>query len=59
MFVVPFLVSLLFGLLMLVWQGFPLGEPEIFPRVFGLILASAPLYRGVLRDRDSDFDLFR
>ena len=39
-FVVPFLVSLLFGLLMLVWQGFPLGEPEIFPRVFGLILAS-------------------
>ena len=39
-FVVPFLVSLLFGLLMLVWQGFPLGEPEIFPRVFGLILVS-------------------
>ncbi|MDE0682923.1 MAG: ABC transporter permease subunit, partial [Candidatus Poribacteria bacterium] len=32
-FVVPFLVSLLFGLLILVWQGFPLGEPEIFPRV--------------------------
>ena len=39
-FVVPFLVSLLFGLLVLVWQGFPLGEPEIFPRVFSLILAS-------------------
>jgi ABC-type transport system involved in multi-copper enzyme maturation permease subunit len=39
-FVVPFLVSFLFGLLVLVWQGFPLGEPEIFPRVFGLTLVS-------------------
>ena len=39
-FVVPFLVSFLFGLLVLVWQGFPLGEPEIFPRVFSLTLAS-------------------
>ena len=39
-FVVPFLVSLLFGLLVLVWQGFPLGESEIFPRVLSLILVS-------------------
>ena len=39
-FVIPFLVSLLFGLLVLVWQGFPLGEPEIFPRVLSLILVS-------------------
>ena len=39
-FVVPFLVSLLFGLLVLVWQGFPLGEPEIFPRVLSLITIS-------------------
>ena len=39
-FVVPFLASFLFGLLVLVWQGFPLGEPEIFPRVLGLTLAS-------------------
>ncbi len=45
-FVVPFLVSLLFGLLMLVWQGFPLGEPEIFPRVLGLSVISL-LYIGV------------
>ena len=45
-FVVPFLVSLLFGLLMLVWQGFPLGEPEIFPRVLSLIAVSL-LYIGV------------
>ena len=45
-FVVPFLVSLLFGLLMLVWQGFPLGEPEIFPRVLSLIVVSL-LYIGV------------
>ena len=39
-FVVPFLVSLLFGLLVLVWQGFPLGEPDIFPRVLSLIVVS-------------------
>ena len=40
-FVVPFLVSFLFGLLLLVAQGFPLGEPDIFPRVLSLILASS------------------
>ena len=40
MFVVPFLVSFLFGLLVLVWQGFPLGEPDIFPRVLSLTLIS-------------------
>ena len=45
-FVVPFLVSLLFGLLILVWQGFPLGEPEIFSRVLSLSLISL-LYIGV------------
>ena len=45
-FIVPFLVSLLFGLLMLVWQGFPLGEPEIFPRVLSVTLISL-LYIGV------------
>ncbi len=39
-FVVPFLVSQLFGLLVIVWQGFPLGEPEIFPRVFSLTFVS-------------------
>ena len=39
-FVIPFLVSLLFGLLILVWQGFPLGEPDIFPRVLGLTAVS-------------------
>ena len=45
-FVVPFLVSFLFGLLLLVWQGFPLGESDIFPRVLSLTLASL-LYIGV------------
>ena len=45
-FVVPFLMSFLFGLLVLVWQGFPLGEPEIFPRVLSITLASL-LYIGV------------
>ena len=39
-FVVPFLVSFLFGLLVLVWQGFPLGEPEILSRVLSLTLVS-------------------
>ena len=45
-FVVPFLVAFLFGLLVIVWQGFPLGEPEVFPRVMTLMLA-ALLYIGV------------
>lgn len=39
-FVIPFLMSLLFGLLLLVAQGFPLGESEVFPRVLSLILVS-------------------
>ena len=39
-FVIPFLVSFLFGLIMLVWQGFPLGEPEVFPRVLSLTLVA-------------------
>ena len=45
-FVVPFLVAFLFGLLVIVWQGFPLGELEVFPRVMSLMLA-ALLYIGV------------
>ena len=45
-FVVPFLVSFLFGLLLLVWQGFPLGESDIFPRVLSLMAISL-LYIGV------------
>ena len=45
-FVVPFLVAFLFGLLLLVWEGFPLGEPEIFTRVLTLTAASL-LYIGV------------
>ena len=45
-FVVPFLVSFLFGLLLLVWQGFPLGELDIFPRVLSLTAISL-LYIGV------------
>ena len=45
-FVVPFLVAFLFGLLVIVWQGFPRGEPEVFPRVMSLMLA-ALLYIGV------------
>lgn len=45
-FAAPFLVSFLFGLLLLVWQGFPLGEPDIFPRVLCFLLVSL-LYIGV------------
>ncbi len=45
-FVVPFLVSFLLGLLMLVSQGFPLGESDIFLRILSLTLTSL-LYIGV------------
>ena len=45
-FIVPFLISLVVGLLVLVWQGFPLSEPDIFPRVLCLVLVSL-LYIGV------------
>ena len=39
-FIVPFLVSFIIGLLVLVSQGFPLGEPDIYPRVLCLIFVS-------------------
>ena len=39
-FVVPFLVSFLLGLLLLVWQGFPLGELKVAGPVLGLTLIS-------------------
>ena len=45
-FVVPFLVSFLLGLLLLVSQGFPLGESGIFLRALSLTLLSL-LYIGV------------
>ena len=45
-FVVPFLVSFLLGLILLVSQGFALGEPNISLRVLSLTLASL-LYIGV------------
>ena len=39
-FVIPFLVSFLLGLLLIVWQGFPLGELKVALPVFGLTLVS-------------------
>ena len=39
-FVVPFLVSFLLGLLLLVWQGFPLGELKVALPVLGLTVIS-------------------
>ena len=39
-FVIPFLVSFLFGLLLIVWQGFPLGELEVALPVLSLTLIS-------------------
>ena len=45
-FVVPFLVAFLLGLLLLVAQGFPLGASDIFGRVLSLTLVSL-LYIGV------------
>ena len=45
-FIVPFLISLIIGLFVLVWQGFPLAEPDVFPRLLGLTFISL-LYIGV------------
>ena len=45
-FIVPFLVSFLLGLLLLVSQGFPLGETDISLRVLSLTFVSL-LYIGV------------
>ena len=39
-FVIPFLVSYLFGLLLLTWQGFPLGEFNVAAPVLGLSFIS-------------------
>ena len=39
-FILPFLISLIIGLLVLVSQGFPLAESDIFPRVLCLVFAS-------------------
>ncbi len=39
-FVVPFLVSFLVGLILLAWQGFPLGESKVAMPVLGLTLIS-------------------
>ena len=39
-FVIPFLVAFLLGLLLIVWQGFPLGELKIAMPVLGLTLVS-------------------
>ena len=36
-FILPFLISVIIGLLVLVLQGFPLAESDIFPRVLCLI----------------------
>ena len=39
-FILPFLISLIIGLLVLVSQGFPLGESDIFLRILCLIFVS-------------------
>ena len=39
-FILPFLISLIIGLLVLVWQDFPLGESDIFLRILCLIFVS-------------------
>ena len=39
-FILPFLISLIIGLLVLVWQGFPLAESDIFLRILCLIFVS-------------------
>ena len=39
-FILPFLISLIIGLLVLVSQGFPLAESDILPRVLCLVFVS-------------------
>ncbi len=39
-FILPFLISIIVGLLVLVWQGFPLSELDIFLRILCLIFVS-------------------
>jgi ABC-type transport system involved in multi-copper enzyme maturation permease subunit len=39
-FIIPFLMSFLLGLLLLVWQGFPLGESKIAMPMLGLTFVS-------------------
>ena len=39
-FILPFLISLIIGLLVLVWQGFPLAESDTFLRVLCLAFVS-------------------
>ena len=39
-FILPFLISVITGLLVIVWQGFPLGESDIFLRILCLIFVS-------------------
>ena len=39
-FILPFLISVIIGLLVLVLQGFPLSESDIFLRILGLIFVS-------------------
>ena len=39
-FILPFLISLILGLLVLVWQGFPLAESDVFLPVLCLVAVS-------------------
>ena len=58
-FVVPFLVSFLLGLLLIVWQGFPLGETQCCAASAGPDACRAALYCGLLRNRCRNFNVSR
>ena len=58
-FIVPFLVSLITGLLVLVWQGFPLSESDIFPSVLCLIGISLLYIAVFFAMGGGDLNLFR
>ncbi len=58
-FVVPFLVSFLLGLLLIVSQGFPLGESDIFSTRAQFDFSFVALHRCIFCNRNSNFYFFR
>ena len=58
-FVIPFLVSFLLGLLLIVGQGFPLGEPNVGLPVLGLTLVSLLYIAVFFCDRCRHFNVCR
>ena len=58
-FILPFLISVIIGLLVLVLQGFPLSESDIFLRILCLICASLLYIAVFFCGRSGNLNLFR